>query len=395
MLPERRREAPHRLAPAGPVYSGVLPRHLYVHVPFCARRCSYCDFSIAVRAAVPATEFADAVGAELRLRHPGRDPWELDTLYFGGGTPSKLGAEGVARLLDTIRRRVTLAPGAEVTLEANPEDVSVESARAWRAAGVNRLSLGAQSFDDHVLTWMHRTHDAGAIGRAVEAAREAGIADFSLDLIFALPDALERDWIRDLESALALQPTHLSLYGLTVEPATPLSRWRARGQVREAPEERYEREFLAAHDILTAHRYGHYEVSNYARPGHEARHNSAYWLGVPYAAVGPSAHAFDGSRRRWNVQAYAAWMARVAEGSDPMEGDELLGAESRALEAVYLGLRTARGLHLEPGEASQLQSWLEAGWAELDPQGTLTLTPLGWLRLDALTEHLTVLRSRY
>ncbi len=223
----------------------------------------------------------------------------------------------------------------------------------------------------------------------------AGFADLSLDLIFALPDALERDWARDLHAAIALAPEHLSLYGLTVEPATPVARWRDRGTVQEAPESRYEREFLQAHESLAAAGFEHYEVSNYARPGHEARHNSAYWQGVAYAAVGPSAHAFDGQTRRWNLSAYSAWLAAVGAGDDPLEGDERLTSESRALEAAYLGLRTARGLHLLPGEAARLQPWLDAGWATIDTHGTLRLTPLGWLRLDALTQYLTGIRSRY
>lgn len=364
-------------------------------MPFCARRCSYCDFSIAVRSVVPADDYVGAVAAELAMRYASAGRWELDTLYLGGGTPSKLGAQGVADLLDAVRVRGQLVPGAEVTLEANPEDVTAESASAWRDAGINRLSLGAQAFDDAVLRWMHRTHDAGAIRRAVDAARRAGIADVSLDLIFALPDSLGRDWDRDLAQALALQPEHLSLYGLTVEPSTPVARWRARGQMREAPEERYEREFLVAHETLAAAGFAHYEVSNYARPGHEARHNSAYWLGVPYAAAGPSAHAFDGDRRRWNVAAYAAWMAEVNAGLDPKDGEELLSDGAKALEAVYLGLRTARGLPLMAGEAGRLQSWQDAGWAEIDTRSVLRLTPFGWLRLDALTEYLTDLRSRY
>ena len=374
----------------------MLPRHLYIHVPFCARRCSYCDFAIAVRSRIPTGDYVGAIGREMTARYPANPgSWELDTLYFGGGTPSKLGADGVARLLDEVRLHASLAPGAEVTLEANPEDVSPEAARAWQRAGVNRLSLGAQSFDDRVLQWMHRTHTAAAVRSAVDAARAAGIDGLSLDLIFALPDELERDWESDLRQALALAPDHLSLYGLTVEPATPLARWRARGQVVEAPEGRYEREFLAADRTLSAEGFAHYEVSNYARPGHEARHNSSYWMGVPYAAVGPSAHAFDGSRRRWNVPAYGAWLAEVLAGRDPMEGEEEITAEMRALEMAYLGLRTARGLHLEAGEAARLQPWLERGWATADGEGTLRLTPLGWLRLDALTEYLTDTRSRY
>jgi putative oxygen-independent coproporphyrinogen III oxidase len=398
MFTRRRRPPAHRVAPDAlpePVYSDVLPRHLYVHVPFCARRCSYCDFSIAVRAAIPEREYAAAVGAELALRFPDAAPWTLDTLYLGGGTPSKLGAEGVARLLDTLRRRVILAQDGEVTLEANPEDVTPAAARAWRAAGVNRLSLGAQAFDDRVLAWMHRTHDAAAIPRAVAAARDAGFADISLDLIFALPEALGRDWERDLAAALELRPEHLSLYGLTVEPATPLGRWSARGQVAEAPEENYEREFVAAHEALTAAGFAHYEVSNFALPGREARHNSAYWRRVPYAGLGPSAHGFDGLTRRWNLPAYAAWMAHIAEGQDPLGGEEQVSGDSGLLEDVYLGLRTARGLHLRPGEESGLQSWLTQGWAVLGPDRVLRLTPAGWLRMDTLTRVLTDRRSHY
>ena len=195
--------------------------HLYIHVPFCARRCVYCDFSIAVRSRVPVQEFVAAVEEEWELRH--RDSiFELETVYFGGGTPSKLGAVGVARLMDLVRRRAAVRPGAEVTLEVNPEDVSAESASAWHAAGVNRISLGVQSFDDAVLKWMHRTHDARAAVRAIEVLREAGLHNLSIDLIFAAPSSVARSWERDLEAALGLDVPHVSVYGLTVEPKTPL-----------------------------------------------------------------------------------------------------------------------------------------------------------------------------
>jgi oxygen-independent coproporphyrinogen III oxidase len=234
----------------------VTVRHVYVHVPFCARRCSYCDFSIAVRRTTPTDEYLAALRTELE----GVRPAIVDTIYFGGGTPSRLGGEGVARLLDVVRERYTSAPAAEVTLEANPEDVTPEAARAWLRAGVNRLSLGAQSFDDRVLSWMHRTHAAAAIERAVRTARDAGFGSISLDLIFSLPESLQRNWERDLHAAIALAPEHVSLYGLTVEPATPLARWRDRGAVTEAPEESYEREYLLAHELLTQAGFEHYEV---------------------------------------------------------------------------------------------------------------------------------------
>lgn len=375
-----------------PQPSVVPPRHVYVHVPFCARRCSYCDFAIAVRRVVPVREYVDALAAELELRW-GRAPgWELDTLYFGGGTPSRLGA-GLGEAVATVRRHATLASGAEVTAEANPEDVTPEAVAAWTVAGVNRLSLGAQSFDDRALEWMHRVHPAEQIRRAVGIAREGGITNFSIDLIFALPAVLDRSWERDLDEALALEPPHVSLYGLTVEPRTPLGRWVERGSVTEAVEERYEAEFLRAHERLAAAGYEHYEVSNYARPGYRSRHNSSYWSGVPYAGLGPSAHEFDGVSRRWNVAAYADWVRRLREDVDPVEGSELLTAENRQAEAVYLGLRTSDGLPLREDEAAVVAPWVAAGWGTVDA-GRLRLTPVGWLRLDSLAASLTARRSR-
>lgn len=370
------------------------PRHVYVHVPFCARRCSYCDFSIAVRRVVPVGDYVDGVRRELARRYPERGDWPVDTLYFGGGTPSRLGGDGVRRLVDVLRERVRLVDGAEVTLEANPEDVTPAALAAWREAGVNRLSLGGQSFDEGVLRWMHRGHDAAAVPRSVAMARDAGIASVSFDLIFALPEALGRDWARDLELAVGLAPSHLSLYGLTVEPGTPLGRWAERGEAREAPEERYEGEFLLAHERLAAAGYDHYEVSNFAGAAGPSRHNSAYWRGVAYAGLGPSAHEFDGAVRRWNLAPYAAWLARLRQGDDPGEGHELLTPENRVAEQVYLGLRTTDGLELtRDAERERVVPWIEAGWATLDG-GRLRLTPRGWLRLDSLAADLTVIRSR-
>ena len=370
--------------------------HLYVHVPFCARRCSYCDFAIAVRPEVPVAEFVAGIARELELRSLGGDT--LDTVYFGGGTPSKLGGDGVARLLDAVRERFTIAPAAEVTLETNPEDVSAGAVRAWRDAGINRLSLGAQSFDDRVLTWMHRTHDASDIARSVGVARDEGVENISVDVIFALPESLERDWRRDLEQASALAPDHISAYGLTVEPATPLGRWTARGDVVEPPEERWADEFIGAHTMLGDAGYAHYEVSNYARNGRRARHNEAYWLDRAYLGVGPSAHGFDGTSRRWNERAYAKWLARVSAGEDPVEGSEMLTADQRVAERVYLGLRSDRGLELEPADLEVVVPWEEAGWGTIATRHssrTLVLTVTGWMRLDALAAALTSFRSRY
>jgi oxygen-independent coproporphyrinogen-3 oxidase len=276
----------------------------------------------------------------------------------------------------------------EVTLEANPEDVTPDNARAWRAAGVNRVSLGAQSFDDDVLKWMHRSHDAARIGAAMHALRGAGLENISLDLIFALPDELKRDWERDLDMALALRPTHLSLYGLTVEPRTPLDRWISRGATHAPDDERYAEEYLLAHRRLTADGYQFYEVSNAARAGYRSHHNSAYWSGRPYVGLGPAAHSFDGTTRRWNLRAWEAYRRAITEGRTAIESEERLTDDQRRTEAIYLGLRTAEGLpstilhHPPPSFTSQ-------GWMEVR-DGRLRCTAEGWLRLDSLVNELTM-----
>lgn len=376
-------------------------RHVYLHVPFCVRRCVYCDFAIAVRARVPVDEYVDGVRAELTARFGpaprAADRVSIATLYFGGGTPSRLGGHGLARLLGAAQDWFALDDGAEVTAEANPDDVTADAVAAWRAAGVNRLSIGAQTFDADALAWMRRSHADDAAERAVDLARAGGIDDVSLDLIFALPGGVPRDLDHDLARIVALAPTHVSIYGLTVEPGTPLGRHADRHLVAEADEGRYESEFLAAHDALSAAGFEHYEVSNFARPGHRARHNSAYWTGAPYLGLGPSAHGFDGATRRWNETAYARWLPRVTGGADPVAGCDPIDDDARGTEAVYLGLRTADGLTLRGDERERVARWVDAGWATLDV-GALggpraRLTPLGWLRLDALAADLTAFRS--
>ncbi|MEP7065758.1 MAG: radical SAM family heme chaperone HemW [Gemmatimonadota bacterium] len=369
------------------------PHHLYVHVPFCARRCSYCDFSIAVRRDVPVVDYVEGIGRELDLRSRTEAGMELDTLYLGGGTPSRLGGAGVAQLLATIRRHAEWNDSAEVTLEANPDDVTRASAREWREAGINRVSLGAQSFSPPALEWMRRTHDAEQTGAAVERLREAGIAQLSLDLIFALPESVPRDWSEDLERAVALRPDHISLYGLTVEPHTPLGHWRERGELVESPDTRYEHDFLLAHSALGTAGFDHYEVSNYALAGARARHNSSYWRHVPYGALGPAAHRFDGERRSWNVGPYAEWLRRVRAGFDPTEESELLTAAEVAAERTYIGLRTTDGLALTEEIRASTARWRDVGWAHI-VKDRLQLTALGWLRLDALALDLTHAGSR-
>ena len=362
--------------------------HLYIHVPFCARRCSYCDFAIAVRPEVPSLEFTDLILREWERRH--RDPaWSragpVESIYFGGGTPSRLDPSAIGAMLERFGKDARLTEDVEITLEANPEDVTREAATAWLVAGVNRISLGVQSFDPGVLAWMHRTHDAGAAARAMSALRAAGFANVSLDLIFGLDQALGRDWEQDLTRALALSPEHLSFYGLTVEAHTPLAHWVDRGAARVADEERYVAEFLLTHDMVTSAGFTHYEVSSAGRPERHSRHNFGYWHRRPFLGLGPSAHSGAGNRRSWNIREWKAWHDAMTAGESPVAGSEVLDEEAVRLERLYLGLRTTEGVPAGLVPAGMADQWRAEGWAL--PGGQVRLAPQGWLRLDALVRQ--------
>ncbi len=366
--------------------------HVYVHVPFCARRCSYCDFAIAVRKETPDRDFLAALAVEWRQRLAlslrGPSP-EITTLYFGGGTPSRLSGATIGQMVHLLTEDRPLAADAEVTLEVNPDDVTRERALSWRNAGVNRISLGVQSHHAAVLEWMHRTHTIEQVPVAVDMLRGAGFLDISMDLIFGLPAALNRDWRHDLDRTLALEPTHVSLYGLTVEPHTPLAHWTHRGEVTTIGDERYATEYLEAHDGLVKEGFDHYEVSNAARPGFRSRHNACYWQGADYLGLGPSAHSLLGGVRSWNVREWREYERLAGRGDLLTAGSETPDADARALERRYLALRTSDGLSEAELPASARATWLEAGWA-VPEGGRIRLTAEGWLRLDALVSAISV-----
>ena len=364
--------------------------HVYIHVPFCARRCSYCDFAIAVRRDTPSDAFMHAVLDEWTLwqDHPvWVDAPPIATIYFGGGTPSRLSRKAIGAILQRIRNDRGLEQEAEITLEANPEGVSAAAAETWRAIGINRISLGAQSFDPAVLAWMHRTHTSEQIADAVRVLRRSGFENLSLDLIFGMPQHLGRVWSRDLEDALALEPTHVSLYGLTVEERTPLSRWIVQGRCRAPEDDRSADEYLEAHDRLQTAGFEHYEVSNAGLPGFRARHNCAYWHGAPYIGLGPSAHSYVSDERRWNVREWAAYERAMRAGGAVVAGRERVGGSRKRLERLYLGLRTSSGVEAGLVDPSLVERWHRSGWAE-ERDGRVCLTPEGWLRLDALVAAL-------
>lgn len=372
---------------------GVNPRHLYIHVPFCVRRCGYCDFAVTPTRAAPLDEWLDAIAAELRFREAAgawSGPMALDTLYVGGGTPSLLGTGAMARLAAVLAPFARWDAGLEWTVEANPESFTPELARDWAAAGVNRVSLGAQTFHEPSLQWMGRLHGAEGPARALDAARAAGLDNVSVDLIFGLPERLGRDWGHDLDRALALEPAHISLYGLTAEMGTPLGRWVGEGREKLVGEDGYAEQYLLAATRLTAAGMNHYEVSNFARPGRESRHNRAYWRHASYVGLGPGAHSFLPPVRMWNVRDWAEYRHRLAEG-DGVEADrEVLGRGDVALEATWLGLRSSDGLPLAQLSTSQqllVADWVAGGLAGA-ADDRVSLTHAGWLVLDRLAVEL-------
>ncbi|MBM4186514.1 MAG: radical SAM family heme chaperone HemW [Gemmatimonadetes bacterium] len=362
--------------------------HLYVHVPFCARRCSYCDFAIAVRRRDPSAAFRDAVRAELGQLFAATVPFEgrIETVYYGGGTPSRLDPGVLAEIHRDLADRFDLAPDAEVTLEANPEDVDHTRAAAWRSAGINRVSLGVQSFSREVLRWMHRSDDPEQVDRAVSSLRGAGIANISFDLIYGLPSQLARHWTSELDRAFALGIDHLSLYALTVESGTPLGRWTERGTVVPAADTVAESEYLAACAAIRQRGWHHYEVSNAARPGFESRHNLGYWRRRPYLGLGPSAHSAAGDRRWWNIREWEAYRRAAGRGDLLVAGEERLTATQVRLEEAYLGLRCVDGVAASSLPEAIVSQWLAAGWAGL-VGSQVVLTARGWLRLDGLVRQ--------
>jgi len=367
------------------------PRSLYVHVPFCAKRCHYCDFSVTTSRHPPIVEYLDALRADLDDWFASRE-WqrrlELDTLFIGGGTPSLLGAEGMGELAELLAQRFAWNPATvEWTAEANPNSIPAGVCAAWREIGINRLSLGVQSFQDGPLAWLGRLHDAAGAAAAVERAREAGFDRVNVDLIFGLPADVPRDWGRDVARALELGVTHVSAYGLTAEPRTPLGRQVDLGRVRLPDDGRYGDEYLEVSRVLRDAGFEHYEVSNFARPGHASVHNWHYWDGSEYLGVGPSAHSYLGGERIWNVYRWDRYREAVGAGAPLREGSERPTPAQRRLERVWLGLRTDVGVRWDEvdveGREARLAAWRDEGWIAEDGE-FLRLTPEGWLRLDPL-----------
>jgi oxygen-independent coproporphyrinogen-3 oxidase len=310
---------------------------IYVHVPFCARRCDYCAFATWSGLEHLASFYIDACLAQLDAAYAaGLGP--AATVFFGGGTPSRLAGAELARLLNGIARK----PGAEVTVECNPEDVDLELLSAYAEAGVNRISLGVQSLSHRVLASLGRQHRPEAVPLAVAAIGEVGFSSYSVDLIYGASAETDEDWASSLAGVLALEPSppHVSAYALQAEPGTPLWRDLARHPDDDVQARRYE----MADELLEAAGLSWYEISNWSRPGHECRHNENYWLQGEYLGVGCAAHSHLDGRRFWNITSPQRYIAAVSSGASPVAGEERLGPDEYRLEALELAVRTRRGV---------------------------------------------------
>jgi putative oxygen-independent coproporphyrinogen III oxidase len=375
--------------------AGSVPRSsvlgFYLHVPFCVQRCHYCSFNTAPMEAGQMDPYLSALHGELDLL--GALGWArevtLGTVFLGGGTPSLLEPDALAAVLDHLRACWAAAPGAEITVECNPESVTRERLERYRAAGVTRVSLGVQALDDAILATLGRLHDARGARAAFDAAREAGFDDVSVDLMYGLPGLAVDAWTAGVERVLDWRPDHVSAYALTLDGGSP---WGA-GGVQNLPEEDTVVAQYWALARATAERgFEHYEVSNYARPGHRARHNLGYWRAAEYLAAGPGACGFVGDVRYGNIKPLARWRAAIGNGTLPVETAERLTPRQRLAERLILGLRTSDGVPMAwldermAGEAAlgrRIEEWQRAGHLRFDG-GHARLTESGFLVSDAL-----------
>jgi oxygen-independent coproporphyrinogen III oxidase len=324
----------------------------YVHVPFCARVCPYCDFTVVAGRDDVIDRYVDALVTEIVSSHPWRP---LDAVFVGGGTPSRIGPRRLATVLDALRHHHGLAPGAEVTLEANPEDVDPISTADLTGVGFNRISLGVQSFDDRVLGYLGRAHDSRSAVSATETALGAGFESVSLDLIFGSPVEDDQSWLGTLEAAVDLGPHHISTYSLTVEPGTTLWKQVRHGATAPDADKQADR-WEMADAVLGASGYERYEVSNHARPGHHCRYNSAVWGHADYLAFGVGAHGFRDGVRTVNVRRLDTYLDRVERGIGPVQSADPVDGWMREQERLFVGLRRAIGVVPGAGGTALLAS---------------------------------------
>lgn len=367
---------------------------IYIHIPFCRKKCTYCDFHFSTTFEKYRSRMVDTIVRELVSRANELDE-EVNTIYFGGGTPSVLSGDELSKILSSIQQNYQLSKLVEVTLEANPDDIDRQQLIEWMSGGVNRLSIGVQSFRSEDLKWMNRSHTAEQSIVAVSLAQEAGFDNITIDLIYGLPNMTLKEWEDQIDQVIALNVPHISAYCLTVEPNTVLSHLTKTGKLTTPGDQLQSEEFTLLRNKLIQSGFVQYEVSNFGKEDFESKHNSAYWKGEKYVGVGPSAHSYNGELRRWNIANNQQYMQMVETGEKYFE-NELLSTKDRFNELLLTGLRTIYGVHKEelsktlepkPEFYEHIKQFKGKGWLT-EEEEYYKLTPEGLLFADHIASEL-------
>jgi oxygen-independent coproporphyrinogen-3 oxidase len=374
---------------------------IYLHIPFCKQACHYCDFHFSTSTRSKQA-LLEAVTSELTTRRSYLEEQTIETIYFGGGTPSMLATDEIQRMLDVIFKNYKVDANAEITLEANPDDLTYLKILELQRTPINRLSIGIQSFREEDLRWMNRAHTATQADYSVKCAQDRGFENITIDLIYSIPGLSLHEWQRNVQKAIDLNVQHISAYSLTIEPKTVLGHQYAKGELHPAPDSASEEQFHALVNALQRNGFEQYEVSNFCKPGMHSRHNSAYWKGAHYLGVGPSAHSFNGHSRQWNVANNANYIAGITSGAPKFEVEALNDA-TRFNEYIMTRLRTSWGVDLAyvqqtfgidlwNAEKTQLMEWIEQGLL-VHENNTLILTQQGLLYADRIASDLFIVAS--
>lgn len=371
---------------------------IYIHIPFCKKACYYCDFHFTLSLKMK-EEMIAAICKEIKLRKSELNNTIIETIYFGGGTPSVLSINEINKIIDAVYQNHTVVSSPEITLEANPDDLSDEKIKALSNSPINRLSIGIQSFFEYDLKLMNRAHNADEAKKCLEIATQY-FQNISVDLIYGIPDCSNEQWIENVETALSFGIPHISCYALTVEPKTALESFIKKGIIKNVDDEKAQEQFYILKDILQKHDFVHYETSNFGKAGFLSKNNSAYWLGKSYLGIGPSAHSFDGNQRSWNVRNNAKYIKAIQENTLPIER-EILSITDKYNEYIMTGLRTIWGVSIAKisqdfGEkyasylAMQSQKYLEDELLIFE-NGILKTTAKGHFLSDGIASDLFML----
>ncbi|MBX7182436.1 MAG: radical SAM family heme chaperone HemW [Bacteroidia bacterium] len=368
---------------------------IYLHIPYCKQACTYCNFHFSTHTK-SLHELIQSMLREIELRHTFLDSETIETIYFGGGTPSLLPSELLAELMNHLKNHFALSNNLEITLEANPDDIDLTNLENWLGLGFNRLSVGVQSFRDQDLIWMNRSHRSQQAQNAIKLARSAGFHNINLDLIYALPNLTDQDWISNIQQAIDLGITHLSSYSLTVEEKTKLNHLIKKGEMPQEDEDQSARQFEILMKQTFMAGFEHYEISNFSKPGFHSKHNSSYWNRQPYIGFGPSAHSFKNNVRQWNISSNSAYIQSLQKGFPNLQ-EEILTKKEIANELIMTGLRTKKGFHQNQIIELQLPEWhrwqiqldKEVQKGLIDNQnGLITLTHTGKFLADEIASNL-------